>query len=353
MTSKQRVMRGFDRVKADRVPINYCANAGIDARLKAHFGLRPEDNTGLLDALNVDFRPVSPAYTGKVLHENIPGRRIDPLWGIHMRWIEHSSGGYWDYCDFPLEFASEEEIAEWKMPSPDDFDYEGLSAQINRYKDYAKPFNCYGDLINTNGMLRGMEQTLVDIITDDPAGLLLAKRRFDFHIAQLDRVLHHAKGGVDFVWFGEDLGTQDRQMISMDVFRRNIKPWYKKMLDVCESYNIPAIMHTCGSSSWAYEELIEIGVKGFDTLQPEAKNMSPEYLVEKFGGRVVFHGCISTAGALANGAPDDVREEVRSTLEIMKPTYSYWLAPTHAIQDNSPTENVVEMYRAALELGKY
>ena len=34
--------------------MNYQANAGIDARLKQHFGLAAADNEGLLQALGVD-----------------------------------------------------------------------------------------------------------------------------------------------------------------------------------------------------------------------------------------------------------------------------------------------------------
>ena len=76
-------------------------------------------------------------------------------------------------------------------------------------------------------------------------------------------------------------------------------------------------------------------------------------LVRRFGGRLSFHGCISTAGALAYGTPDDVRADVKRTLDIMMPTCSYHLAPTHQIQDNSPVENVVAMYQAAHDYGVY
>jgi uroporphyrinogen decarboxylase len=44
---------------------------------------------------------------------------------------------------------------------------------------------------------------------------------------------------------------------------------------------------------------------------------------------------------------------VRETLEIMKPGGGYCLAPTHQIQDNTPTENVLAMYAAARRYGTY
>ena len=96
-----------------------------------------------------------------------------------------------------------------------------------------------------------------------------------------------------------------------------------------------------------------MGIDAVDTLQPEAKNMSPRYLVDHFGGRLSFHGCISTAGELATGTPEDVAKTVAETIEIMRPTHSYMIAPTHMIQDNSPLENVLTFYEKAAELGRY
>lgn len=113
------------------------------------------------------------------------------------------------------------------------------------------------------------------------------------------------------------------------------------------------MIHTCGSSSWAYDDYIEIGLTAADTLQPEAKNMSPEYLKKTFGDRLAFHGCISTAGPVAYGTADETMDYCRKTLEIMMPGGGYCFAPTHALQDNSPTENVVAMYKTAHKYGKY
>jgi len=122
---------------------------------------------------------------------------------------------------------------------------------------------------------------------------------------------------------------------------------------LARSFNIPVMIHSCGSSSWAFEDFIEMGIKVIDTLQPEAKDMSPEYLKKKFGGRLAFHGCISTAGPVATGTVADTVEYCRRTLEIMMPGGGYCFAPTHSLQDNSPTKNVLAMYETAKTCGKY
>ena len=356
MTPKERVLTTFGNQEPDRVPINYSANAGIDGSLKEHFGLKPDDGEGLRQALGVDFRGIGASYLGPKLHKDIPdhGVRVDD-WGIHRRWVEHETGGYWDYCDFPLREADPETIANWPMPSPDDFDYAAVPAQCEQFKDYAISVGGAGqaDVINKGGMLRGTEQSLVDLITDDPAGMLLTRRRTDIQLEILRRTLDAAAGAIDFLWMGEDLGTQIAPLISLELYRRQLRPIHQKFVDLAKEYGLPVMIHSCGSSSWAYEDFIEMGITAVETLQPEAKDMSPEYLKNTFGGRLAFHGCISTAGPVATGTVQETIDYCRRTLEIMMPGGGYCFAPTHALQDNSSTENVVAMYETARKCGTY
>ncbi|OGF51078.1 MAG: hypothetical protein A2231_13155 [Candidatus Firestonebacteria bacterium RIFOXYA2_FULL_40_8] len=354
MNSKERVLTAFASRKPDRVPIDYDSNAGLESRLIKHFKVK--DKEGLLQALGVDFRGVGPEYTGPKTHADIPEKGIKAdLWGIHRRWVEHESGGYWDYCDFPLQNATEEEVAAWPLPDPDKFDYFTIYEACKKKNEYAV-FTGHagiGDIINANGMLRGMEQTLIDLMTEEPAGMLLAKRRTDINAELVGRTLEAAKGGIDFIWMGEDLGTQIAPMISLELYRKAIRPFHQKIIDVAKSFKVPVMIHTCGCSSWAYEDFIEMGINIVDTLQPEAVNMSPAYLKKTFGGRLAFHGCISTAGPVAFGSVPEVVKYCKDTLDIMMPGGGYAFAPTHCLQDNSPTENVLAMYETARNYGKY
>jgi len=356
MTSKERVLTALASQVPDRVPVDYDANPGIDRRLKEHFGLAPDDSEGLRQALGVDFRGVAAPYCGPRLHQDIPERgvKVDE-WGIHGVWVEHDTGGYSDYCDFPLRDADEETIANWPVPSPDDYDYSVVRGACRRYKQYALYVGDpgLGCVINTAGFFRGMEQVFLDLITHNPAGPLLIDRFLEIQLEVAHRTLEAADGNIDFMWIGEDLAAQDSPLISMELLQKHILPRHKLFLDLAASYGLPVMMHTCGSSSWAYEEYIKMGLKAVDTLQPEAKDMSPEYLKRTFGGRLAFHGCISTAGPGAFGSVDDVTAYCRKTLEIMMPGGGYCFAPTHQLQENSPTENVVAMYEAAHKYGRY
>jgi len=127
-----------------------------------------------------------------------------------------------------------------------------------------------------------MEQVFVDLITDNEAGLLLIDRFIGQHFAVLERSLSaiekiakkqnkKVNDIVDFVWMGEDLGTQHTPLISMELFKKHILSRQKPFFNLCKYYELPTLFHTCGSSSWAYEEYIKAGL-------PELTRYSPKRL---------------------------------------------------------------------------
>ena len=358
MTSKERVNLALRFEKSDRVPIDYLYNKVINEKLKVSLGLTtdaPQDD--LLELLGVDYRGIGVPYIGKPLFPEREGMHVDPQYGFYSRWIENQFGGYYDFCYFPLKDAEPENIFAFPTPDPDDYDYSVVPGLVKRYKDKAIYVGHAGffDIINSIGRVMGMEDTLVNIMIDDEATMDLVDRKIGFELGVLERTLEEIKkagGEADFLWIGEDLGTQIAPMINPELFKRTFKPRMKKFVDLANSFGIPTMVHTCGSSSWAYEDFIEIGIRAVDTLQPEAANMSPEYLKEHFGGRLAMHGCISTA-ALATMSAEETEEYCKHTLEVLMPVGGYQFAPTHQIQDNTPVENIIAMYNSAHKYGVY
>ncbi len=356
MTSRERVRRTFLHEKTDRVTIGYEANANIHQRLAQSLGIPDGNYEMVLEALGVDYRPIGAPYVGPTLFHAPENRRVDPLEGCIMKWVQHATGGFWDFCDFPLKDAEDEAFYNYPVPDPDDFDYDQCLAQVKHYDGkYALYIGSPGvpDIINSNGRIMGMEDVLCNLALEHEPALYLIKKRADSQLKQMERMFDKCKGEIDFMWLGEDLGTQHTPLISMDLYRRHIKPIQKQFVDLAKAYNVFTLIHTCGSSSWFYEDFIELGIDGVDTLQPEATNMSPAYLKKTFGNRLCYRGCISTAGPLAYGTTEETRDICRQTLEIMMDGGGYHFAPTHLIQDNTPTENVLAMYQAAYDFGQY
>lgn len=354
MTSRERVRKTFEYQKTDRVPINYETNPTIHGKVAAALGCS-NNYEAFLQALGVDYRGVYADFKGSLIYKEIPGLSVNPVYGFYTKWVANEYGGYHDFCNFPLQGVDDEVIAAFPFPTPDDFSYDNVERIIKHYSDYA--LYCgnagIGDIINSIGRIMGMEDTLVGILMENEAVLGLIDRKLNMELGMIERILEKANGRIDFMWLGEDLGTQHSPMISLDLYRRVFRPRHQRFVDLAKSYNIPVMVHTCGSSSWVYEDFIEMGISAVDTLQPEAANMSPEYLIEHFGKRLSFHGCISTAGVLAYGTAAETVEYCRQTLELMMKDGGYHFAPTHQIQDNTPVENVIAMYQAAHTYGQY
>lgn len=357
LTSRERVRRVIQRHEPDRVPVDYLHNPGIDTRLKTAFGLPDDDTEGLLQHLGVDFRHTYPGYNGPRRHEPsaTPGVETDPEYGQRRQWIENDSGGYLDFGEFPLADADDDAIVSWPMPSPDDYDYEAALEVCRLGGDRFVTTGGAGvvDVMNWTGTLMGVEQMMLAIAEEHDATLTLMDRKVDLQCAIVRRMFEASRGRIDMLWIGEDLGSQRGPLISPTTFDRLIRPRHERMIRVAQEFDVPVMIHSCGSSSWAFDAFVEMGITVIDTLQPEAEHMQPAYLKQRFGDRLAFHGCLSTAGPVAAGTVEETIEDTRSTLETMMPGGGYCASPTHRLQDNSPTENVLAMYRTIHRVGRY
>ena len=339
--------------KADRVPVNYLANPAIHKRVAAALGV-PADKDAVDDALGVDFKELMPRYTGRPLFSPREGRRVNPSPALY------SAG-----CQTRTAVIGTTAIFRWRKPMT-----RPLQTGPCRTRTISTMMNCLtaasftaikpfisghpgvSDVMNNTGMIRGMENIYMDLALETESVMTLLDRRMKAELAMFERALDKCRDYVDFIWTGEDLGTQRAPLISLDMFRAQIRPRHQPLIDLASSYGKPVMIHCCGSSSWAFEDFIEMGIRAVDTLQPEAADMDPACLARKYGGRLAFHGCISTA-KLAVMTPEAVAQNVAETLETMMPHHGYCLAPTHYLQDNTPVENVIAMYRTAHRLGRY
>lgn len=357
MTAKERVKRTFAFEKTDRVTIGYDTNPGIHHKLCVALGVADNDLLTLYQKLGVDYVGANTPYVGKQIYPDLPNRIRNAENGAVMRYVENEYGAYYDYCDFPLKDADSEIISNYPFPDPDDYDYDAEDRRIDQLIEMGFAIHLghpgLGDILNTTGTLMGVEDALINLGTEDEATLEMTDRRLAVQLEVIERQLIKSKGKIDFLWMGEDLGTQHTPIISMEMYRRVLQPRHQKFIDLAKAYDLPIMIHTCGSSSWVYETLYQMGMNGVDTLQPEATNMSPAYLAEHFGGRLTFRGCISTAGPLAYGTAAETEQVCRETLETLMPYRGYHFAPTHQIQDNTPVENVIAMYQAAHRYGCY
>jgi uroporphyrinogen decarboxylase len=348
MNSKERVLGAYNRIGYDRIPVKHEGTPEINKMIMDHFGLKNMEQ--VLRVVGDDFRYVEPFYTGPELCK-FPDGSVEGYWGERYKYTEFEGGKYLEACYLPFaNINSVNDLDRSHFPTSDWFDYSTIGEQCRKItsQGFAVCFGTAGDMdfINSIARARGTEQVLIDLITDDPVYLEIMDARFRFYYDMHERVLQAAEGLVDFTHIGEDLGTQNSQVIDFEIFDKHFAPKFKKYFKMVHSYGARTMMHMCGCVRAFLPRLIALGLDVYDVVQPTTPEMDIAVLKNDFGDKLTFCGSVCVQSTLAFGSVDDVVREVEHRKRLF-PNGGLFLGPSHAIQVGTPVENIIALYKTA------
>lgn len=195
---------------------------------------------------------------------------------------------------------------------------------------------------------------MIDMKKNPEVFRYLADRILEVQGAVVEAFFHECGEYIDFALLADDLGTQQAPFVSPKDYKEYWKPYHKEMISRTKALTDAFIFwHCCGSIFPLIEDLIDIGVQVLNPIQPLAKGMNPESLKKTYGDRLAFDGGLDVQKLLPHGTADQVKAEVQRVIEILGKNGGYIFAPSHNIQGDVPPQNVVAMFDAALEYGKY
>ena len=147
---------------------------------------------------------------------------------------------------------------------------------------------------------------------------------------------------------GTDFGTQRGPFISLKSYRELFFPFHKQVNDLIHKQsNWKTFIHSCGSVFDLIPHFIEAGFDILNPVQCSAAKMDARTLKKEFGKDIVFWGGgVDTQKTIAFGTPDEVYREVRERIEIFAPGGGFVFNSVHNVQGNTPTENMLAMFRA-------
>lgn len=378
MQPHERFWATIEHREPDRVPIDLGGivtgiTTGASTALKSHLGIEAPDELAdrvqqlaiphpdILERLRVDSRYLYLRASRDWQDEELTDDSYRDEFGIVRQAAIRPDGHllYYDFIGHPLsEARTVAELARYPWPDPHDpARYAGLeeAGQAIRASDKALGVNMIASLFEFSWYLRGYVDFLSDLMTDRKLAEAQLDAMLEYQQALVGEVLDRVGDLATFINTGSDLGTQRAPMVNPEVYREVIWPRYRKLWDFIHARTEAKIFyHSCGSIVPMIGLLIEGGVDAVHPVQPAAEGMSDRpRLKREFGADITFWGGFDQQDTLPFGTPEQVREAARELFDAFMPGGGFVFAAGHNIQADVPPENILALFDAADEFGRY
>jgi uroporphyrinogen decarboxylase len=345
------MLAAIHRQPLDRIPTDIWATPEVWEMLRRHFG----EGTDPRVALQIDgMIHVGADYAGPPLPDLPEGETAD-FWGMRRKRVLHAGGAYNEQYFFPLASArTVDDLDAYRWPTTAWFDYSGMRARaLEARKTHVVQCGYMAPFFYHN-LLRGLEQSLVDPLTDPAFTHEVVRRISDFFYAHHRRMFEACEGLIDVAQVTDDLGSQTGPLISLDLYREFYAPQHRRFIDLCREFGILVFHHDDGSCREFLPDLVEMGIDVLNPIQWTCPGMDMAELKAEFGLRICFHGGVDNQRILPFGTPDEVRAEVRHCIDALASDGTgYILAPCHNLQGITPVENILAMYDEARAYGSF
>jgi uroporphyrinogen decarboxylase len=330
--------------------------------LAAHLGLAgdaPGDydkfDRRILELFDIDFRRCGDL----VDYTTARNRRLSEseyvnAYGIRYRF----SGMYWEIVDGPLRGASREEIAAYELPTLADTDLGqfDLWAERARALYEGTPYVVVAEhpvlgVLELACWLCGYDHVMMLLALDPEIIHLLFGRILAFQKSIIREYYGRLGPYIHLTTSGDDFGTQKGLFMSPRMWREFVKPYMKERIAYTAQFTDAVYMHhSCGGIYDIIPDLIEIGVRILNPIQPAAAGMDAARLKAVYGQQIVFHGGLDTQEVLPSNDMARIDAEVARLLGIMHPQEDggYIFAAAHNLQSDVTPASIARMYRAAL-----
>ena len=266
---------------------------------------------------------------------------------------------YMDITHHPLADASIDDLPDYPWPEGNNAGrFDGLRDRAIQLRDetsYAIVSGISGVVYEICWYMRGLERWFVDMIEQPEFCEALLDQTLKFWRDWFEGFLDSVGDVVDVIMVGDDLAGQTGPLFRPEFYRRVVKPRQKQLVQFIKSRTSAKIWyHTCGACRVFIPELLDNGIDVLNPVQISATNMDPQSLKQEFGDQLSFWGgAIDAQHVLPHADPATIREHVRRNMEAFKPGGGYVFNNVHNIQADVPPENVLAMYDAAYEFGRY
>ncbi len=358
MKHRERVIAALDHQAPDRCPFQasftpeFAERLRVDLQIKGRKVHNPHGggNTYELErAIGEDMLLVSVGWANSYYQQS--GEYNDE-WGITWKPSEYTTPFGTGHYTEPMGHPLADDQAAWRYQAPDPHRQELYQDAANTIGNFKDEYWIVGVTVTTifecAWALRGYERLLSDFVLHPDLADHVLEIPYRYHLTAAKKLVEI---GVDMIWTGDDVGAQNRMLISPRHWRQYLKPRMANFVAELKAINprVKVAYHSDGFIYPIIPELIEIGIDVLNPVQPAS--MDPALLKKEFGDRLCFWGSIDEQHTLPFGTPDEVASEVANRLRTLGKDGGLILGPTHHVQLDTPLENFWAMM-GALGVGK-
>jgi uroporphyrinogen decarboxylase len=375
-TRRERVATALNHQEPDRCPCDLTVSPPAYDELCKFLGISYDPlwwddfnhafpSVECLEKLDVDVMHI-PAYCFVARDFDMNADRVTTQWGLERMKIKDSPNSFmYEYAGHPLAgISSVEEVYAYPWPKAEDLYDPSKAEELVRHlyheTDFALTLVTGGWLFEMGQFLMGFENYLIALQSEPEIAQAIMDKTSEIQMQLETLVLQSIGKYLTYIRLnGEDMGTQNAPLINPAYYRQVVKPRHAREWNhVKQEFRKvnpdgKLCIHSCGSVYSLIPDMLEAGMEMLNPVQPNAAMMDTAVLGREFGDRLCFHGAIDSQRLLVSGTPEEIRQDVKQKIRDLGTGGGYICAPSHNLQYGVPGENVLALYDAIHEYGKY
>jgi uroporphyrinogen decarboxylase len=244
-----------------------------------------------------------------------------------------------------------EDFESFDWPQADEADVRAVEAAAGMLPAGMKAVTAVkgGGIFERAWMLMGMEHFAFCLADQPDLVEAVIQRCGRLYVDTMKRAAEFP--AVECIWLSDDMAHGGGLLVSPDVMRRFVFPFYRELADICRARNLLYVLHTDGKLWEIMDDLLDIGFQGLHPIEPTSMDIAD---VKRYvAGRMCVMGNIDLGYTLTRGTPAEVEAEVIERIRTVAPGGGYCLGSSNSVTEYVPLDNYRAMIQACFRYGAY
>ncbi len=252
----------------------------------------------------------------------------------------------------PIKWASEHDgfikgfsdFKNYNWPDPDLMDFKDFALAARHLPENMKIIGVGGKIFTAVWMLMGFDNFCFKLYEQPEMVKIVFEKVAQLQYEVFRRIIELPD--VEGYFVADDIAFSEGLMISAEILRKYVFPWYLKMGKICKRKGLPFIFHSDGNILEVLDDIIECGFTALHPIEPKAMDLG--ILCKKYGDKLCFIGNIEL-DSLIRADTRTVEGLVLKNLREIAEKYYYIVGSSNSIPEKVPISNYLAMVNTALK----